>query len=72
VRHYFEYIPEVTEMLPHDYNMSTENKILDPKTSASANINDPTPYPGPNGKMSIYKRNLALCLGPRPGGWHCG
>jgi hypothetical protein len=41
--------------------MSTENEILDPKTNASANINDPT-YPGPNGKMFIYKRNLTLYL----------
>jgi hypothetical protein len=35
-----EYIPEVTEH-PHDYNMSTENEILDSKINASANINDP-------------------------------
>ena len=61
---YKEYIPEVTEH-PHDHNTSTENeichKILDPKTSASANINDPT-YPGPHGKAFIYKRNLTLYL----------
>jgi hypothetical protein len=55
-----EYIPEVTEH-PHDYNMSSENEILDSKINASANINDPT-CPGPNGKMFIYKRNLALYL----------
>jgi hypothetical protein len=41
--------------------MSTENEILDPKISASANTNDPT-CPGPNGKMFIYKRNLTLYL----------
>jgi hypothetical protein len=39
--------------------MSTENEILDSKTNASADINDPT-YPGPHGKVFIYKRNLAL------------
>jgi hypothetical protein len=39
--------------------MSTENEILDSKINASANINDPT-YPGPHGKMVIYKRNHAL------------
>jgi hypothetical protein len=57
---YSEYIPEVTEH-PHDYNTSTENDILDSKPHASANINDPT-YPGPNGKMLIYKTNLTLYL----------
>jgi hypothetical protein len=41
--------------------MSTENDILDPKLHASDNINDPT-YPGPDGKMLIFKRNLALYL----------
>jgi hypothetical protein len=56
-----EYIPEVTEH-PHDYNMSTENEILGPKTSASADINDPTAYPGPHGKIFTYKRNLTLYL----------
>jgi hypothetical protein len=61
---YKEYIPEVTEH-SHDYNMSTENEILDSKTNASANINDPT-YPGPHGKMFIYKRNLTLYTSPRP------
>jgi hypothetical protein len=41
--------------------MTTENKILDSKTSASANINDPT-YPGPDGKVFIFKRNLTPYL----------
>jgi hypothetical protein len=37
--------------------MGTENEILGPKISAAANTNDPT-YPGPDGKMLIFKRNL--------------
>jgi hypothetical protein len=41
--------------------MSTENEILDSKINASSNINNPT-YPGPHGKMFIYKRNLTLYL----------
>jgi hypothetical protein len=41
--------------------MNTENGILDPKLKASDNINDPT-YPGPDGKMFIFKRNLTLYL----------
>jgi hypothetical protein len=41
--------------------MSTENEISDSKINASANINDTT-YPGPHGKMFIYKRNLTLYL----------
>jgi hypothetical protein len=41
--------------------MSTESEILDPKLKASDNINDPT-YPGPDGKMFIFKRNLTLYL----------
>jgi hypothetical protein len=56
---YKEYIPEVTEH-SHDYNMSTENEILDSKINASANTNDPT-YPGPNGKMFIYKKTPRGC-----------
>ena len=55
-----EYIPEVTED-SHDYNMSTENNILDSKIHAPETINDPT-YPGPNGKMFTFKRNLTLYL----------
>jgi hypothetical protein len=48
-------------------HMGIENDILDPKIHASANINDPT-CPGPDGKMSIFKRNLTLvrCTSPRP------
>jgi hypothetical protein len=61
---HIEYIPGVTEH-PHDYNMTTENEILDPKINASANINDPT-YPGHHGKMFIYKRNLNAMHIPRP------
>jgi hypothetical protein len=57
---YIEYIPEVTED-PPDYNMNTERDILDSKIQASAAINDPT-YPGPDGKMFIFKRNLTLYL----------
>ena len=41
--------------------MSTENNILDSKIHASEAINDPT-YPGPHGKMFIFKRNLTLYL----------
>jgi hypothetical protein len=41
--------------------MSIENDILDSKIHASANTNDPT-CPGPDGKMFISKRNLALYL----------
>jgi hypothetical protein len=41
--------------------MTTENEILDSKISASENINDST-YPGPHGKMFIYKRSLTLYL----------
>jgi hypothetical protein len=44
-----EYIPRVTED-SNNYNISTENDILDSKpnspSKASDNINDPT-YPGP-------------------------
>jgi hypothetical protein len=46
---------------PHDQNMSTENEIFDSKLSASDNINDPT-YPGPDGKLCIFKSNLTLYL----------
>jgi hypothetical protein len=41
--------------------MSTEHDILDSKIQSSAIINDPT-YPGPDGKMFIFKRNLTLYL----------
>jgi hypothetical protein len=41
--------------------MNTENVILDSKPMASDNTNDPT-YPGPDGKMFLFKRNLALYL----------
>jgi hypothetical protein len=41
--------------------MTTENEISDSKINASANINDPT-YPGPHGKMFIYKRSPTLYL----------
>ena len=57
---YIEYIPEVTEDSP-DYNMNTERDILGSKIQASAAINDPT-YPGPDGKMFIFKRNLTPYL----------
>jgi hypothetical protein len=42
--------------------MSTENDILDPKLHASANINGDPTYPGPDGKMCIFKGNLTLYL----------
>ena len=42
--------------------MSTENDILDPKLHASANINGDPTYPGPDGKMFIFKGNLTLYL----------
>jgi hypothetical protein len=58
---YIEYIPEVPEDSP-DYNRSIEHDILDPKIHESAVINDPTYYPGPDGKMFIFKRNLTLYL----------
>ena len=57
---YIEYIPEVQEDSP-DYNMSIEHDILDSKIQSSAIINDLT-YPGPDGKMFIFKRNLTLYL----------
>jgi hypothetical protein len=57
---YIEYIPEVPEDSP-DYNRSIEHDILDSKIHESAVINDPT-YPGPDGKMFIFKRNLTLYL----------
>jgi hypothetical protein len=41
--------------------MSTEDDILDSKLKASDNINDST-YPGPDGKMFIFKRNLTPYL----------
>jgi hypothetical protein len=42
--------------------MNTERDILDSKIQASATINDPT-YPGPDGKMFIFKRNLIVVAG---------
>jgi hypothetical protein len=63
VRHIYRVhprIPEVPGDSP-DYNMSTEHDILDSKIQSSAIINDPT-YPGPDGKMFIFKRNLTLYL----------
>jgi hypothetical protein len=37
--------------------MSTENEVLDQRLKPSGPINDPA-YPGPNGKMFIFKINL--------------
>jgi hypothetical protein len=63
VRHiYIEYIPEVPEDCSPDYNMNTEHDIIDSKIQSSATINDPT-YPGPDGKMFIFKRNLIVVAG---------